>query len=458
MLTTLLASIAALATTADLPPLTVTPCEFGEVYQFSIARCTLAYTNTTDKPIKVLSASALRSADIIRPAATTIAAKSTAYFEVEVHVENDLGRAEHWFNVTTDNTASAKRTNVARGFVQSVLDKPAAKIDFDVTSARASVAPTKSIVFESHEVADFRLTSIMQKPDFLDVTIADTGKSISVTLKQNAPLGIIDEFVKFSTNSKLQPGISVEVKADVHGDVVPAQNPFGLGLMFKGNNNESLIRLTSQSEKDFSVDKIEFDRVVAKAEVVDCKPKTNGCKLLRLHILDDQPTGSIAGRVVLHIPELKQNLPINLQGMLFNQNTEIRNLDKKTTESSNAATSASNAPVENKPIDLKRALHLATKPASVAAPEGNGPLLKWAVAHEDAVYGYIIYRSETEKGHYLRVNKDTILAINDEDNGSSYQWRDASAISGHVYWYYIGLIDSNGLKKDLSSPQKILAK
>ena len=455
MLTTLLASLTALASTADLPPLSSTPCEFGEVYQFSTAHCTLAYTNNTDKPIKVLSATALRAADTIQPATATIAPKTTAYFEAAIHVENDLGHAEHWFSINTDNTMSAKRTNAARGFVQSMLDEPSTKIDFEVTSAHVGEAPVKSVSFASREATDFRLVSIAQKPDYLDVHIDTTGRRVSVTLKQNAPWGLIDESIKFSTNSKLQPGVSIEVTADVHGDVVPAQNPFGLGLLLKSNNNESLIRLTNPAGKDFGVDKIEFDHVVGKAEIVDCNPKASGCKLLRLRISDDQPTGSIAGRVILHIPEFKQNLPISLQGMLFNHNTEIRDLDK----GANKAASTSSEPDEKKPIDFKRALQSATKPvADVIAPEGNGPLLKWSVAHEDVIYGYVIYRSETESGQYLRVNKDTILAKNDDDNGSSYQWRDGSAVSGHTYWYYIGLIDSSGLKKTLSSPQKIVAK
>ena len=33
---------------------------------------------------------------------------------------------------------------------------------------------------------------------------------------------------------------------------------------------------------------------------------------------------------------------------------------------------------------------------------------KWQTSNESVVYGYLIYRADTENGEYLRVNKDIV--------------------------------------------------
>jgi hypothetical protein len=41
---------------------------------------------------------------------------------------------------------------------------------------------------------------------------------------------------------------------------------------------------------------------------------------------------------------------------------------------------------------------------------------------------------------------------------STYAWRDDSAVSGKTYWYYIGLLNRDGTKQQLSGPQAVKAK
>jgi hypothetical protein len=39
-----------------------------------------------------------------------------------------------------------------------------------------------------------------------------------------------------------------------------------------------------------------------------------------------------------------------------------------------------------------------------------------------------------------------------------YQWRDTSAEPGKTYWYSSGVVGMNGIKRQLSDPQKVVAK
>ncbi|HEY2396457.1 MAG TPA: hypothetical protein VGH81_10835, partial [Rudaea sp.] len=276
MLTILFSGIA-YAAIAGSPPLDPSPCEFGETYQLSEVHCTVAFTNKTDHPVNVIVASA-QPTDSIKPATATIASRATAYFDAISNVEHDLGRSEHWFSAVTDDEGNTKRYARASGFVMSVLDAPKPEIDFDAVQAGVSGPPAKSLTFASREVGGLRLKSVLKTPPYIDVHIDDGGTKVTVNIRPSAPWGVVDEYVSLQTNTLKQPSIELRIRADVHGEVVPSSNPFALGVMRQGRNNEALIRLTSRSGEDFQVGKIEFDNVAASSELLPCQPAVPGCK------------------------------------------------------------------------------------------------------------------------------------------------------------------------------------
>jgi hypothetical protein len=109
-------------------------------------------------------------------------------------------------------------------------------------------------------------------------------------------------------------------------------------------------------------------------------------------------------------------------------------------------------------VNIKSALKLAVRDAQVPPPPGDGPLIKWSATNEQLVYGYAVYRADSEKGPFVRVTDHVIQTGNADGTGSKYQWRDNSAISGRTYWYYIGILNRDGSKQQLSTPQKVVAK
>jgi hypothetical protein len=450
MVMTLLVGTVALArVSASL--LETSPCEFGETYQLAAVHCTLSFTNHEDQPVQVISAAGVRATDSITPSTATIAPNSTAYFDAVSDVRNELGRAEHWFYVTTDNKREAKRFSKADGFVISILDDPQPEADFGVVELRGGLPDAKTVSVSSRDESAFRLKSILKVPPYIDASLDESGHSVRVSLKADAPWGLLDEFITLETSSAKQPSVGLRIKADIHGEVVPSSNPYALGVMRQGQENEALIRIVDRSGKDFKVGKIDFEQLAANADLLSCQPTASGCRLLRLRLTDDQAAGVINGRVLLDLPDFKKRLPITVQGLLLKHDTKIKELSSASEQKGPVSKA------ESKPLDLGSALRQVTKKIN-AAPPGHGPLLKWTVAHEETIYGYVVYRSESEQGPYVRANNDLIRIEGDDDSGSTYQWRDESAESGKTYWYYIGLVHNNGKREDLSSPQKIVAK
>jgi hypothetical protein len=140
--------------------------------------------------------------------------------------------------------------------------------------------------------------------------------------------------------------------------------------------------------------------------------------------------------------------------MLLSPEVEVIDLHDEAKKQSDASTQSVVPPQ----ADLKSALKLATRKdareLTAAVPAGDGPLIKWSVDYDDVVFAYAVYRSKSESGPFVRVNKSLIPANTKENSGTPYQWRDTSAVPGETYWYYIGMMYRDGKKEILSKPQK----
>lgn len=436
--------------------LVVAPCEFGEAYQFSTAECMIELHNIGKNPIVLSNLSAARPTDSLSSKNLVVPAGGYAHLEARIGILAEEGISKFYFRFSTDEPGQTQRNAEVKGFVSSVLDQTSPLMDFGIVQADKGGA-TQSITLGSRAIADFRITGVDEKPSYLDVSIGDDRRTIRATYKPRAPLGPRQtDYIKLSINTPEQPHAWVKLKADVHGDVLPAANPFALGLMRTSDTNEYLIRLSSRSGKDFRIGKIDVERMKAVVEVVSCAPASIGCRMLRVTVPNDQPTGQIGGILKVELPDSGETLPVFIWGMLLDPSVKVVDFDEAAQEAQNAQ-KESKSP-SSAPLNVSSALKLATRDADVPAPPGTGPLIKWSATNEQLVYGYAIYRASMESGPFVRMNPESIVVRQTDGSGSKYQWRDSSAKAGVTYWYYVGLLNRDGSKKPLSTPQKILAK
>jgi hypothetical protein len=452
--------LASVATPAAATPagshLVVQLCDFGEAYQFSETSCSIELQNIGDTPIHLKNLRGTRPGDSLAAQDLTVPAHGISLLKASLSLRNEEGVSRFIFSFDTDEPGQEHRSAEVRGFVDSVLDENSPSVDFGVPDAE-KLPLGQDITLSSRAVADFRITDILEKPKYVDVSIGKDHRTISVLLKPGAPLGPnLKEVIKVAVNTPEQSQVWIKLKSNVNGDVVPSGNPFALGLMRTGNDNEFRIRLNSRSGKEYEVSKIEVERIAATADIQPCLPKSPDCKMLRLKVSSEQPTGQVGGVVRLRLAESDQELPIYVWGMLLKPETKVIDYNKemeKAQDSKQLGTST-----EPPKLDIKDALKLAVKEAEDPTPPGRGPLIKWAATNEQLVYGYAIYRSNAQAGPFVRLNAEAIHAKNNEGSGSSYQWRDTSAVKGSVYWYYIGLLNRDGSKQQLSTPQEVTAK
>jgi hypothetical protein len=431
------------------------PTALVESYVARPVRQAVTLRNDSDESVKLIGTqSANTFVDLIsaEPSSMVIPAHSSKDVSLEFVSRIVLGanRMPFDFFLLSNSGKQITARGFTRVFIQNVFDLDRPEIDFGVVQTGTPMA--KSLELSSSDVPSIRLSKVLDAPEFMTVKVIETGTALSATTKAGAPWGISDGFIKLKTNSELQPEVWVHYKADVRGEVVPNQNPINFSPDNVGEVQEESVRLTRVGGKSLQIQSVSTSGVPFGTRVDECTPATVDCKLLRVVLPAETVTGLIKGQVTLKFEGLKPELPIQVGGFRLAPGQKLKSLN----DASASTSSASKAPLDiGKEIERK---NLDTAPLPVPVPEGHGPLLKWTAAHEGGVYGYAVYRGDTDAGPFTRVSRETIRSSGDQDQPSAYQWRDTSAEAGKTYWYYVTALQNDGHKRKLSEPQKVVAK
>ncbi len=452
-----LALLVLLAVTSPcMAQLSIDTLDVGEIYQANLGKSVILVTNIGDKPVHLLAVTAAYDQDKVGDFPKVVAPKTSVNIPVEVFSGMDAGDHRHIFNIDTDSPKRPKLQVLVHLFGLSVLDDAGPKVNLGTIDTDKTPA-AKTIALSSREVPGFHIERVIAVPDFVTAKILPDGHTLEIAGNTVAPWGLQTGYVKLKLNSTVQPEAWIQVTADVHGDVVPSQNPIELGVIQNSAILPVVVQFKSRDGKPVHLGAIAVNGIKAKVSKDICVGDPKGCAQVSVTLDDTQPGGRVDGNLLVDLPDFHRQLSIDMGGLYFPKGTQIHSLNEAVDKAK------SKASTQSAPLNLKEALQRSTEPATkppLADPPGTGPLLKWQTSSESLVYGYLIYRSDAENGQYLRVNKDIVRVTSDGSPGevSTYAWRDSSATPGKTYWYYIGLINKDGTKQQLSGPQKVVAK
>ncbi|MDE2256842.1 MAG: hypothetical protein KGK05_03650 [Xanthomonadaceae bacterium] len=455
MLKTVLAVSLSLIAASALAQVSFEAQDVGEIYQTNTGHSTILFTNGGDKPVKILAVAPAYDKDSVGtfklPA--VVAPRTSVNIPVTVFSGMDAGDHRHIFNIDTDIIQRPRVQALVHLFGLSVLDDPKPTADLGTVNTHAA-APVKTVTLSSREVPDFHITRIVETPDFATAKILSDGRTVSIAGRTDASWGLHDGYVKVALDSTVQPQAWIEVKADVHGEVIPSSNPVEMGV-FRTIKLPFVVQLKSRDDRPVNLGKVSLEGIKAAVTKEACVGGATGCAQISVKVADDQPGGRVQGKLLVELPDFHRLLPIDMGGLYLPESVKVHSLDKAMQKNSQSST-------EPPPLDLKSALQKSTEaaPPPPVDPPGHGPLLKWQVSNENNLYGYLIYRGDGENGPFLRVNRDIVRVGEDKGDGvtSTYAWRDDSATAGKTYWYYIGMLYRDGSKQQLSGPQKVMAK
>ncbi len=443
--------LAGLAASSNL---VIQPCDAGAHYLFAEVECAIPLENVGDTPITVSQGEARWPFDHIEQDEIVVPPHGSTVIKATISLHDWVGPATHDFRFHSSEAGQHVRGSSIYGFGLSVLDEPDPKFAFGEVRMDEAL-PSKTVKLSSREVAGFRVEKVLSHPDWLKVSVDETGTAVTATVLPSAPWGPVEaKYVKLAINSDKQPQVWVDVEFTGIGEVAAGTNPFSLGLMRTGEDKTRLIRITNRAGKALKLGKLRVEGIEASAEAQPCIPAKDSCRLINLEVSDKQRLGQVHGWLYIELPERDRELPVRLNGMLLAKETKIHQWEDLVAKSGNAKSGLTT----EKKVDFGEALQEMTY-KEPPPPPGEGPLLSWSVAHQARIYGYVIYRAPAEDGPFLRINDHIILKHErGEDRSGKYQWRDVTAKPGETYWYIVGLIFTDGTKKDLTGAQKVVAK
>jgi hypothetical protein len=430
--------------------------DFGERYQFTDVEHDFQVWNRTSAAI-VLRPSSSSIKDIsVSFDKNTLEPGTSAIVHVRFALQDRIGKSVARFTVDAEEAGRIEHYQLMlKGYAESILDEARPRIDFGVVDAK-SAPVERSVKLSSFESPDFRIGRIIETPDFVSARLGGDGRELFVKPKRFDHLGYNRGSIKVALESSVQREAAIAILMDIHGDVVPDQNPLGFEVQRPSVLRPVRLQLASPQGKAFRVGKVHIDETAhATAEATTCLPKARpDCVAYLVTLKNDHPFGQLSGGISFELPDTHETLTVNLGGVFISDDAKVQSLDRSA-----AASGADRESRDSHIGDLGQALRQTMDRDSTAAPAGTGPLLRWQVENEAGIYGYAIYRSEKEDGRVVRVNKTLIAADNKGDNTvASHQWRDTSATIGKEYWYFVVTLYTDGRKVRLTSPQKVVAK
>jgi hypothetical protein len=373
----------------------------------------------------------------------------TGKIEVTVSVGNTVGRIARYFDVFSEGHQEPIGSFSIRGFVDWVVSPDSTSIDFGRIDLSTGVS--KTLTIKLRPGADLKLEKIIDAGNHFRAKVLADGHSVQLDSKKNAPLGLFDEYIVVSTSDASQSKVGFRVRGQFLTRLVPSANPVDFGLLRLGNTSERLIRLENVDGTPVKIGALRTEGAPATAQLQDCIPKDDSCKNLRLQLPAQQVRGQVGGVVHVELLPSKLDLPINFGAVVIGRDTQIRSFEEDQKAAAAAEPAVSDL--------LKNAIRQPAKPVEMPAPAGAGPLLTWQVTNEYGVFGYEVYRGDSSSGPFRRVTDDFIRRLDYSGQvGSVYRWRDASAVAGKSYYYYVGLVYEDGRKREFTTPQMVIAK
>ncbi len=437
------------AATPAASPLKVQDCDFGEVYAFAPAGCAFTLTNAGDTPLTLDIVPVQPDHNSATPSHLTLEPHASEKIATHVNTRNIAGEIAWTFRI--DGAGAEPQFARAGGFVMSVLDDPRPRISFGEVDVAAGTV-TKSVTMNSSVVPTFRITRVLSAPGFLHAKIGEDGRTLATEVGTDAPWGPFDEMVKLAIDSPQQPEAWVQVTGSVKGEIGPEKNPHWFGTVPWAERRTLAVDLIDSQSRGFTIGK-----VVAHPDLIgraldatfdsrDCEPAHRGCRTLVIEVGKDQPPGFFKYDLDVKLPDQGKHLNLSISGIF-------------ALPPAPAGVAAPTPGIEKIQMPKAPDADAPVPPLKVTpAPPGDGPLLKWRVAHQGNVHGYQVFRGDSADGPFTVVSPHMVDAIDNGTGPVEYQWRDTTAVKGHTYWYYIAVMYKTGTRQPLSGPQKTVAK
>lgn len=283
--------------------------DFGMVARGVKVHHPFLLTNRTGEPITIVSIRASCGCTSGKANMTTVAPGQTATVDAEMDTRNFTAKKATTLFVSlmsaTGNEAEV-RLAVSAYILSDIVLNPGT-IDFG-SVARGQTAE-RALTIERIGAPAWQVTRMLSGCKAIDATMIETSRSttqvtyrLAVTLKPDAPAGVLRDEIRVMTNDPESPSIPVQVTGQVRGELTPYPSVLALGKVTSAAGAQG--RFMIRGARHFRVMSVEGNTDGFKLAAADTESKT-------LHVLNVTYTpaeGSTRGDLV-HTFRVLSDLP-----------------------------------------------------------------------------------------------------------------------------------------------------
>ncbi len=293
--------------------------DFGPVPRGGIVRHPFVLTNRLTVPISILNLRVSCGCTSGTASASTVAPGQSAIIEAQMDTRNFVGRKSTTLFVSV--MAGGQETEVGLGVSSMILSdvvlNPGA-VDFGAVGR--GQAPAQLLTIDRVGKPDWKIVRMISASKVINATVQEirrangtVGYQLKVSLKPDAPAGLVRDEIRLVTNDPETPGIPVLVTAQVRGELsaTPSLLAFGNVTPAAGVQGKYVVR----GPKPFAILRVDGGGDGFKVEAADPTRKA-------LHVLTityKPEPGSTRGdlhRTFRILTDLPGEAPLDVQATL----------------------------------------------------------------------------------------------------------------------------------------------
>ncbi len=235
--------------------------DFGPVPRGGIVRHPFVLTNRLNVPISITNLRVSCGCTSGTASASVVPPGKTATVEAQMDTRNFVGRKSTTLFVAV--MAGAEQVEIGLGVSSLILSDVVlnpGSVDFGMIGRGQSPAQVLSI--DRIGKPDWRITKMVSGSKALNASLQETkrvngevGYQLTVSLKPDAPAGIVRDEIRLVTNDPETPGIPVWINGQVKGDLSATPSLLNLGnaTSAAGAQGKFIVR----SSKPFAIARID---------------------------------------------------------------------------------------------------------------------------------------------------------------------------------------------------------
>lgn len=265
-------SIAAIVAVATLPRpcaggwadalISETGHDFGPLARGVNARHAFVLTNRLSEPITILNIRASCGCTSGRADASLLPPGQRATVEALMDTRNFVGRKETTLFVslvTAGGREGEIRLKIASTILSDIVLNPGT-IDFGVVAKGQT--PEKTLTVDRLGSPNWRVTRMLSACRAIDAAMTEVARNgstvtyqLAVRLKPDAPPGLIRDEIRVLTNDPENPGIPIQLQAQIRGDLTVAPSVLGLGNVSSAGGAQG--RFVLRAPRPFQIVKVD---------------------------------------------------------------------------------------------------------------------------------------------------------------------------------------------------------